>query len=830
MQEKSVTLTPNKRLAKHLQKQFCIELTKQNKTAWLNKKILPLTTWLTMLWQESQDNRVLINQSQEVLLWQKVISENLGDTFVSLTDLAINYHELINGWQIKEKSKLFQDVYEKFLLYCKEKNLITISELPNLLIPYLANYKLETITFAGFDEYSPRLQIFIDALEKTGCKTSRFDPNNQISTRKRLSFMSVKDEIVACATWAKNILKNNPNATIGCVVPNLITLRTNVSQIFSEILQDPKSINISAGIPLNTLPIINSALDFLALNNNSNSEALKKFLLSPYTFNAETEKSKRALFASQFTSNNIKQLINKESHNKLSIIQTLKNWEDFITTVQNKNLCGSEWAKIFTQILQILGWPGENNLNALESRAIQHFIKILHEIAATNIVIDTMSYQHALKMLHSLLNVTLQPEPEIDAPINIVGALEAIGINVNYLWVMGLDEEHWPQTPSPNPFISLATQKKLSLPHSSAERESHFCETLITRYKRSAREVIFSHVKQIDDRIIGPSYLIADIPEITGEDLNLKKPLFLSQKIYQSQKLETLENNLAPKLATNEITHAPSRLIELQSLCPFKAFMEFRLLTKEPKKESFGISKINRGILIHSILEKFWSQIKTQQNLCSLPSDQLQKILQNKIKLALNQLSLPPELYKLEKQCLTSLLTHWLAIEKTRPPFQVIATEKSVQINLSSIPIKLRIDRIDQLGDNKNLLIDYKTGKNLPSIFDLIGERPKNPQMLLYSLAINSIEGLALAHINNESIKFKEISLEELIFGLRYNDSNNNLKTWDELIKYWENILNKIASDFCSGQAAPDPISPQVCKQCSFNLACRIQSKAIHQP
>ncbi|MDR1057610.1 MAG: PD-(D/E)XK nuclease family protein [Coxiellaceae bacterium] len=814
MQEKSATLTPNKRLARHLQKQFCTELAKCNQVVWPSKKVLPLTTWFVNLWQESQDPHILLTDLQEKLLWQKIIAENLEEKLIYLADLAINFHELINGWQIKEEGETFQHVYKKFKIYCQDNNFITKSELPNVLIPYLPNYKFKAITFAGFDEYNPQLQTFIEYLEKTDCKILQFDPNNQIAIQKRLSCNNIKEEIIYCAAWAKKIIKNNPKAAIGIIVPNLITLRPKISQIFNEILENSVNINISAGIPLSTLPIINSALEFLSITEQPfHLKKLGKLLLSPYVSGAELERSERILFAAQLNLQDYSQLTS--TYNNLTIIKTFDKWQNFITSVQTKNRYGSEWAQTFAQTLKILGWPGEDNLTNLEAIASQHFIKNLQELSTTNPIMGQITYNKALKILHDMLDANIIPlEPERDAPVNIMGILEAIGINFDYLWVMGLDQEHWPEPPKPNQFIPIDIQKKLSLPHSSAERELYFSTTLIKRYKRSAKEVIFSHAKQIDDHIIEPSYLIADIPEITSKDLGLDKPMLLPQQIYNSQKLEILENDISPKLIPNELPHAHSRLIELQSLCPFQAFMEFRLLIQQPQQESFGISKINRGIFIHSILEKFWRKIKTQQNLSALNPDELQKIIQNNIEDTLNKISLSEALYKLEKQCLTALVVHWLEIEKNRQPFQVIATEKSIQINLSSIPIKLRIDRIDQIDNDKTLLIDYKTGKNLPSIFDWFGEHPQNPQLLLYSLALNSIEGLALVHISSESMKFKEINLRDL---------NSDLKTWSELKKYWEDMLTKIAADFASGHAAPNPISSQVCKQCGFSSACRIK-------
>jgi hypothetical protein len=120
---------------------------------------------------------------------------------------------------------------------------------------------------------------------------------------------------------------------------------------------------------------------------------------------------------------------------------------------------------------------------------------------------------------------------------------------------------------------------------------------------------------------------------------------------------------------------------------------------------------------------------------------------------------------------------------------------------------------IDQLGQE--------------AIFDWFGKRPKNPQLPLYCVAVTESQGLAFAQINVESIKFKNITLDELAFGLHSADETsfkNNIN-WQELIVYWQEILVNLAKDFASGHAEPQPLSLAVCKQCEFGILCRYIAK-----
>jgi ATP-dependent helicase/DNAse subunit B len=266
-----------------------------------------------------------------------------------------------------------------------------------------------------------------------------------------------------------------------------------------------------------------------------------------------------------------------------------------------------------------------------------------------------------------------------------------------------------------------------------------------------------------------------------------------------------------------------SYLIEAQSVCPFKAFVEFRLAPPIRQQKTFGVSKPDRGIIIHHTLNFFWKKIKTQDNLLQLTETETKKLILDGISSAMRQLAIAEPLSRLEKLSLIDLLSDWLNLERGRESFQVLATEKQCTVNLNGIPVNLRIDRIDRLANGRVLLIDYKSGKQLPTIFDWFSTRPAHPQLPLYSLAPDKIDGLAIAQINHGTLKFREITLKELAVSMEKNGfSTSKELSWKFVTNHWRAALAQLAADFIEGKATIDPLSKEICACCHFSTICRI--------
>jgi ATP-dependent helicase/nuclease subunit B len=188
----------------------------------------------------------------------------------------------------------------------------------------------------------------------------------------------------------------------------------------------------------------------------------------------------------------------------------------------------------------------------------------------------------------------------------------------------------------------------------------------------------------------------------------------------------------------------------------------------------------------------------------------------------------------IEKQRLFYLCKEWLELEKQRPPFSVVAQETARYVEISGLSLKLTIDRIDQLADGAQLLIDYKTGVTQIQVW--FNERLQQPQLPLYALDIdgqNNFSAVAFAQLKTGELRFKGLHSEnmesDLPQGVISIDAYKDFtapKTWSGLLSYWQKILTQLAADFSQGAAAVNPAEfAKTCQQCDLQPLCRIHSR-----
>ena len=856
-------LTVNSRLARYLQATTDQYQKEKNHLVWVTPTILPLQTWLERQFHNvNTDGFYLLSDFQEHCVWEKIIKTS-QDTFAmpagSLAKLAQRAFELLTLWQVPQniladfshqpETQILQKWITDFQEHCHKKHWITRAALPAHLKQYHETLALpKTIVLMGFDEINPALNEFFSTLAT--CKIKHEALAATISDKKQIAFENTEAELIAMAHFAKSTLKENPQAKIGCVVPDLQNKRDTVLKIFSDIFYEdnPLPINLSAGVAMSSQQMIQTALTVLKWCHTALPiQTIYAILQSPYLCANEDEKNDGARCDAFLREKNylfvtLPDLFFAFTSIQLSRGTFLSRWQIFYSNYQkiskNKHT-PSQWAHHFLHLLQTLSWPSQHTQSSEEFQLLERFKKLMHEFAKLDALFSALPYRNALALLMKLADSTLFQAKSHQEPIQILGLLETSDMIFDTLWVSGVNNQSWPPAAKPHPLIPYAIQQRYNLPHATAKHELEFYTHITERLKKRANKIIFSYAIKEGDQQLSPSQLIHDIP--TGRYAFEKIPT-PAENVFLTKEMEIIDDTLAPPITDYSAIRGGTQILELQSLCPFRAFATIRLRARAFNKPQIGLSAKSKGILIHQILLAIWEELKNSAALHALSDDDLRALIKDTLNrssggsLSATDTNNTAFFYQIEKRRLAKLIFNWLQAEKARGEFSVFQCETAEQITIGKLQLETRIDRVDQLRDGSLLLIDYKTNSN--STNGWFQERITDLQLPLYAAFgnQNQYRGIAFAEIKSDQITFRGVIHEQHIFAdqtqfeltpIDKRKNNLGINTWQNLQMTWKTALENLSEEFCSGVALINPIKPATCQTCDLKPLCRYQKETV---
>lgn len=863
-----IVLTANSRLSRYLHTRYEIYQRSLGHTAWETPRILPLSDWLIeQFHHHNTSGTLLLTDFQETCLWRNIVQAlPLSNTLLQPSELTRHVKQAFSHfaqWNIVRtaltpfeshaEAHCLITCFTQFQTLCQKENWITESEIPSFLTMHDTQSSLSLpseMLLIGFDDHSPALQSLLTQLEQR-ITVQHENCSEHNPHQMQLVLPDTETEIKQMAEWAKNQLDNHPNSYIGCIVPDLATIRTTVQRTFSEIIPAEK-INVSAGIAFATQPMIEIALTLLRWCEQALPiQSLSSLLQSPYLCSNEQEKNMGAQMDAYLRERNKLSITIPDLYSAISHLQNHypdNNWlQRFRTLLHIHNdkkrmkLSPSDWMSHFIQLLKSAGWPSLRTQTSYEFQILERFKKVCLEFSALNFIFPTLSFKKALKLLSDLMQETIFQAKSNHEPIQIMGTLEASSIIFDVAWVMGLHDGVWPNATKPNPLIPYSIQQQHHMPHATPERELTFCENMTSRLKNTAKTVIFSSPAKSGDAILFPSRLINAIPIVTLADVVHTQSTTESEFLFSKREMEYRDDDLAPPLTEFSQLQGGTAILKWQALCPFRAFATIRLRAKPLNTPMIGITPIARGILVHHVLLLVWNTIKDQPTLTTLTEITLENHITEAIeqtfsdnKMLCNQIE-NRDFFTIEKRRLFHLIKSWLTFEKTRPYFRVTECETEHHCTIGKLPITIRQDRIDQLEDGSLFLIDYKTGEN--SMNGWFEERLTDPQLPLYALFqkdnLTPASGFCFAEVKTGSMGLKGIVHENhpytkttvsKLIPLNFVKKNEYGLSWDQQLEKWHQTLLTLSNDFCEGDARVDPVHASTCSTCALKPLCRIGS------
>lgn len=865
-------VTPNRRLALVLQRDFGEYQRRHGQLLWESADILPWTGFLERAFEDARHSGtgplpLVLAPAQAHALWENLLRDSPGDgALLAVADAARMAHEAwqqvltwrleprLRGAALNEDGKAFQSWSPRYARRLRRDGLIDAAELADCVLPLLRDgivRRPRTLIACGFDSFTPQQADFLGGLRQSGCEVLQAVAAPQAGRMLRVPCADAEREIRQAATWARSRLEAGCRR-IGIVVPDLGARRADIVRIFSAAMAPDYALpaapsrvlpfNLSLGMPLADYPLAGTALLLLEMTGRDIAfERASRVLRSPFIAGGENERSARAVLDAELrrcaepgvTLDRLQELLSRHGGDCPLLARCLAALAEFRRSRLFGAQVPSSWARAFSGALAVAGFPGERALDSAEYQTLKRWHEVVAGFAALDRVVPRMGHAEALSRLRRIAADTLfQPESP-DVPIQILGVLETPGLDFDCLWVMGLDDENWPPPPRPNPFLPLAVQRAAGLPQCSAAQGLEFSRLMMARWQAMAPEVVLSFPLREDDRELQPSPLIA---AVAGAQPDGAACADFGAAIHAARAVEALAADPAPPLAGAAVTGGGTALLRDQAACPFRAYAAHRLHARAPEAPHAGLDALERGTLVHRVLAQAWMQLRDSATLSATGADRLDALLSAAADAAIECIRrerptvLSGRFADIEKRRLIALARASLDCDRARNPFAVIAVEDKRTMTIGGLRLNARLDRVDETADGRRIIIDYKTGDAKTAA--MLGERPDEPQLPLYLTTTEpGAAAVAFARVSAGKTAYVGLARDsDLLPGISaYADSrqHGSQSGWDGLVAAWRGDLERIAGEFAGGLAAVDPKRrPHTCQYCDLGPLCRIRERS----
>ena len=855
-------LCPTARLVRAIQADIAKTNIANGQLQWQSAAVHTLSGWLDGAIEEGllagniAQPQTLLTPFNEQLLWEETITHSLkknafGDLFdvSGLASAAMEANRYQIAWnlhiprdQMAEESRQFLHWQVAFVQACKALNVIESVryfdwQLDCLELNRQVQAKLRLpahIAFAGFDQTAPQELRLRKILTKHGVEVSEFNASRaEPASAQHVSLDNIDAECRAVVAWAKRQLDVNPQAKLAIISPQLSEIRNQLADLLDDTFfpasmrpsqsELPHNYNFSLGTPLSQQPIIQTALNCLRLFSAYNLQQadISAVLLSPFWSAHQQEADARALLDAkmreklpmQLSLSRFIEFAQKQHANGLIITQLLVHLNAAMAISSNRAM-PSQWAQNLDFLLAAVNWPGERNINSLEFQAINAWQKALQALAKLDVLGKNLSPSEAVQRLQQICaEQVFQTETTHAYSIQIVGIMEALSAPVDAMWALQMNDHIWPPPARPNPLLPANIQRAAKLPGADNHIQAAFAGTIHQRLLHSATHIIFSSSKTESESQLRVSPLINNIA--TLKSVPLASTLAEQLSLLGNADLTQVVDHIAPPIQAGDHVAGGTGLLKAQAICPAWAFYQYRLGAKALKTSSNGLDNMDRGSLVHAVLERFWhpsEQFRHFADLRDMSVDEFTKAINTAIKHTLQDFAehnntSSKTMLELEHERLYKLIGAWLQHEKERNiAFKLIDCEAEKKVHICGIKITLKIDRIQQLDSGELEFIDYKTGQE-PKMTSWDEARITEPQLPIYAAFgadESKISSVQFAWVKIANHAFMGVSTDnfEAEADKRKPKFIQQFDDWQSLLNHWKASIEAIAHEIKIGEAA----------------------------
>ncbi|OGV77641.1 MAG: DNA helicase [Methylotenera sp. RIFCSPLOWO2_02_FULL_45_14] len=853
----SLIICPSARLARSIQADIARQHLQEGRTQWRSPAVQTLAQWLECIIEAGLLNGEIPMQTppyalsafNEQLLWEEVITQSLkknafGELFdvSGLARAAMEANSYMVAWNLHIPRELAAEESRQFIQWqwafgqrCLQLNVLENVRFMDWQLDCIAQSvtKLPAqIAFAGFDQTAPQEKRLREVLLARGVQVVDYDTTClEAAQTLHVSLENQAAECRAAVAWAQQVLDKNPNAKLAIVSPRLSDIRNQLADLLDDsfypasvrpsLAEMPRHYNFSLGTPLAQQPIIQAALNLIRLLSAYQLQQadVSHVLLSPFWSASTKEADARAMLDAkmreklpmQFTLQRFIEFAGQQHDNGLGISGLLVHLRA-ASAVSTKKAAPSLWAQTLTNLLTALNWPGERNISSLEYQAVNAWQKALQQLAKLEVLGKNLAMAEAVHLIQKICTEQVfQAETEHEPAIQILGIMEALSAPVDAIWCMHMNDHIWPPPARPNPLLPAFIQRAAVLPNADNGVQAAFAATIQQRLLHSAKNIIFSSSKTEGESQLRASPLMKDMSIITTEIL-LAETLAEQLSHAGNTDLTMIDDHIAPIVQVGDHVSGGTGLLKAQAICPAWAFYQYRLGAKALKTPTSGLDSMERGSLVHDVLERFWRK-RHFADLRDMNEVDLSQALIAAIQSTLQAFAAESNVASatvlaLEHERLSKLIGDWLQFEKARGiAFNIVACEAEKQVQICGIEVTLKIDRIHQLESGGLVFVDYKTGQ-IPKTKSWGEDRITEPQLPIYAAFyaedVAQVAGVYFGMVKIAEHAFSGVGEEnfEAEQDKRKPAFTKAFIDWQHLLMHWKTSIEAIAQEIKAGESA----------------------------
>lgn len=873
----AIVVTGNQRAARTLRRSFDLRNRQLGLANWAPPAVLAWEAWTAELWRglviEGHATQLLLNRTQEHAVWRSVLEadQELASlrTLDSLAEMAIGAWQLVCRYEGQRRlrgavgtldTRAFQRWAVVFERTCKTKGFLPLAQLEEALRAAvekgLVKFPSSEVMLVGFDAMPPAQAGLLEALQSAGARVEEVQPAVGVVRRMLVEAADEQEELHVAARWVRKFLEERPKAKVAVIVPGLESQRTEIDRVFREVLapelQDIRAANetgpyeFSLGVSLAETAMVATALNLLRWAVEALPlEQVSGLLLSPYFAMMRDERGARAEFDAfelrkarllrpEIALDDLVAAVERSKRRgKLTrLLGALRTMRTIANRLQGMDArSNGEWVETMRELLQAATWGASAEESSVEFQMRRKWEGALDELAGLDFDGARLEFVQALDSLKRIARETTFAPESRDAPVQVMGPLEAAGGTFDAVWFLRGGELSWPTEITSNSLLPWTMQRDLGMPGADVARDSEHARRMTERIAGSARTVVFSFAAESAEGKQRSS------PVLSGLGLEVVRAAGLVGTAAERGviDLEEIEDVASVQALPDRVIRGGARILELQAACGFRAFAEQRLWATELESIVPGMDARESGTVVHDVLKMFWDEIRTQDALRTMTTEERDGVLDWCITEALKRTeessatTWDTAYLQVQRERLRKLLSWWLDLELERGlPFEVRLSEKEFKdVRVGPLRLSVRMDRVDEV-EGGEVLIDYKTGNATPN--DWLTERPDAPQLPLYAILSEAdrLRGVAFGLVRaGEGRDLKGYAVGNGVLPGRP-ARLKEAATLELQVERWRQVLVGLAEEFSAGDARVQPKSyPKTCERCGQRLLCRLDASSL---